>query len=408
MTGCGPVVIIGAGQAGASAAFKLRDLGHDGPITLLGAETAPPYQRPPLSKSYLLGDMARDRLLLRPEEQYVRQGIDLRTGLSAVAIRPEASEVALSDGTTLAYGRLLLATGARVRRLPDAIGGDLSGVFYMRDLADADAFSGAVRAARHLLVVGGGYVGLEAAASARKLGLKVTLIEAADRILKRVASPETAAHFRALHLAHGVDLREGIGLSRLEGRGASVQEAVLEDGSRLEVDLVLVGIGVQPNVEIAQAAGLVTQNGIAVDAFCQTSVPGIFAAGDCASFPWRGDRIRLESVGNAIDQAEAAAANMLGRRQVYQAKPWFWSDQYDTKMQIAGLSRHFDRVVARQGPAGGAQSFWYFGNDRLEAVDAINDPRAFMIARRLLEAGAPVDPGIIGDPSADLMGLLRN
>ena len=399
----GPMVIIGAGQAGFAAAEKLRDLGHTGPVTLIGAEPIPPYQRPPLSKAYLLGDMARERLFLRPADHYARRQIDLRLGQGVQAIRTEARQVVLTDGSALPYDRLLLATGATPRRLPAAMGGDLTGVLTMRDLADADAFAEAVRTAGHLLVVGGGYVGLEAAASARKLGLKVTLIEAADRILKRVASAETSAHYRALHLSHGVDLREGLGLKCLIGNGGKVVAAELSDGSTVTADLVLVGIGVAPNVAVAEAAGLTLDAGIAVDAFCQSSAFGVFAAG---AIPWDRRRIRLESVGNAIDLAEVAAADMLWQQLPYQARPWFWSDQYDTKLQIAGLAQDYDRVVVRQGASAAAKSIWYFAAAKLEAVDAINEPRVYMIAKRLLEAGRTVSPDLVADAASDLRSLI--
>lgn len=401
-----PIVVIGAGQAGFSAANRLRDLGHAGPITLVGAESEAPYQRPPLSKAYLLGDMSRDRLFLRPADYYANRNLTLRLGQTATQILPGEHKVSLSDGSNLTYQRLLLATGASPRRLPSEIGGNLEDVLVMRSLADADAMSRTLQPGRHLLVVGGGYIGLEAAASAVKLGLKVTLIEAADRILQRVAAPETSDYFRKLHLSHGVDLREGTGLSHLMGQNGKVAGAVLADGTLLSVDAVVVGIGVQPETALAEAAGLAVDNGIRVDEFCQTSAPGIYAAGDCASFPWRGQRIRLESVGNAIDQAEAAAANMLGQASAYQAKPWFWSDQFDVKLQIAGLSRDYDRVVQRAG-SGSARSFWYFQGKRLEAVDAMNDPKAFMIAKKLLENGVTFDPADIANPDSDLRALLK-
>lgn len=396
------VVIIGAGQAGFSAASKLRDLGHGGPITLIGDESAPPYQRPPLSKAYLLGEMARERLFLRPPAFYAERDITLLTGCTATEIRREARQVVLSDGNALPYRRLLLATGARPRLLP---GADLDGVLVMRSLTDADRLAQVCQPGLRLLVVGGGYIGLEAAASAVKLGLRVTLIEAAPRILNRVAAPQTSDYFRELHLSRGVDLREGVGLAHLTSAGGRVTGAVLTDGSELPADLVVTGIGVLPNIELAQKAGLTCENGISTDEYCQTSDPAILAAGDCASFPWRGGRIRLESVGNAIDQAEVAAANMLGAGRVYQAKPWFWSDQFDVKLQIAGLSGAHDRVVTRLG-AGPARSHWYFDGDRLQAVDAMNDPRVFMVAKRVLERGGPVDAALVADPASDLRALL--
>lgn len=401
-----PVVVIGAGQAGFAAAAKLRDLGHTGPLTLVGEEPVAPYQRPPLSKAYLLGDMARDRLFLRAPEFYRDRDVTLLTGVRATEIRAARGAVLLSDGAELPYERLLIATGARPRALPGVIGGDLDGVLLVRALADADAMARAFQPGRRLLVVGGGYIGLEAAASAVKLGLRVTLIEAADRILGRVAAAETANYFRELHLGHGVDLREGIGLDRLVGADGRLVAAELSDGTRLPVDVVVAGIGVLPNVEIAETASLAIENGIRVDALCRTSDPAIYAAGDCASFPHEGRRIRLESVGNAIDQAEAAAAAIMGETAPYVARPWFWSDQYDVKLQIAGLSYGYDRVVTRPGQ-GQAHSIWYFKGDRLRAVDAMNEPKVFMVAKRLLEAGGTVSPAEAADPATDLRALLK-
>ena len=400
-----PIVVIGAGQAGFAAANKLRDLGHTGPITLVGDEPVPPYQRPPLSKAYLLGEMTRERLFLRPPGYYADRDLTLRLECVATEIRLPEQKVLLSDGSTLPYERLLLATGARPRALPVSVTQGFSGLLAVRNLADADALGKAFLPGQRLLVVGGGYIGLEAAASAIKLGLKVTLIEATDRILQRVAAAETSDYFRQLHLSHGVDIREGADLSHLVGDGGRVTGAVLTSGERLPADLVVVGIGVLPNVELAAAAGITIANGIAVDEFCRTSAPGVFAAGDCTSFPFRERRIRLESVGNAIDQAEAAAANMVGQTRPYHAKPWFWSDQYDVKLQIAGLARHYDRVVLRPG-SGAARSFWYFHRDQLEAVDAMNDPKAFMLARRLLESGAAINAEAVASPAADLRSFL--
>ncbi|MEO0363038.1 MAG: FAD-dependent oxidoreductase, partial [Pseudomonadota bacterium] len=340
-----PIIIVGAGQAGASLAAKLRALGHEGPITLIGEEPAPPYQRPPLSKKYLLGEMEEARLQLRPPEFYEDEKIELLTGVAATALDPAAKTVTLSDGTTRRYDKLALTTGSRPRRLPASIGGDLPGVFTVRDLADVDAMAPAFREGARVLIVGGGYIGLEAAAVAAAKGLRVTVVEAAERILRRVAAPATSDFFRALHESHGVEIREGAAVARLVG-SASVEAAELADGERLEVDFVVVGVGVQPNQELAAEAGLAvdeTLGGIAVDAAGRTSNADVFAAGDCASFPYEGRRVRLESVQNAIDQAEAAAAAMLGEALSYAPTPWFWSDQYDVKLQIAGLNQGYDR-----------------------------------------------------------------
>ena len=397
------VIVIGAGQAGSSCVAKLRNGGFDGQVTLIGAESVPPYQRPPLSKGYLLGEMALERMYLRPESFYSDNNIDLRMGVKVEAIDPVARTVTV-PGEVLHYDQLVLATGSDPRRLPAAIGGTLDGVCTVRDLMDVDSMAPRFTAGARVLIVGGGYIGLEAAAVASKLGLKVTLVEMADRILQRVASPETSAYFRNLHSGHGVDIREGVGLDRLLGEGA-VRGARLTDGSELEVDFVIVGVGIAPASALAEAAGVVMDNGIKVDAHGRTSDPHIWAAGDCASFPYRGNRIRLESVPNAIDQAEVVAENIMGADKEYVAKPWFWSDQYDVKLQIAGLNVGYDRVVTRN--SGDAVSFWYYLGDQLLAVDAANDPRAYMIGKRLIEAGKTADPAIVANPDADLKPLLQ-
>jgi len=398
----GRIVIVGGGQAGASLAFRLRDLGHEGPVTLIGDEPEPPYQRPPLSKAYLLGEMERERLFLRPAAAYAEKGIELVTGRAVTAIDPGAKTVATDDGT-FGYDDLALTTGSLPRRLPAAIGGDLAGVHTVRTLADIDAMAGGVRSGAKALIVGGGYIGLEAAAVAVKLGASVTLVEMADRILQRVAAPETSAFFRDLHRAHGVDIREGIGLERLAGEGR-VSGADLSDGTTLAVDFVIVGVGIVPDTRLAEAAGLTLDNGIATDAMGRTSDPHIWAAGDCASFPHGPGRLRLESVGNAIDMAGAVAANILGANAPYVPKPWFWSDQYDVKLQIAGLSTGYDRVVVRD--AGAARSHWYYRGSTLLALDAMNDPRAYMVGKRLIEAGKSPDPSEVADPGTDLKSLL--
>lgn len=396
------IVVVGAGQAGASLVAKLRGLGFAGRITLIGAESVPPYQRPPLSKAYLLGDMTLERLFLRPESYYEEQKIDLRLGRRVVAIDREARTLVLED-EVLPYDALALTTGSLPRRLPAVVGGDLSGVHVVRDLADVDAMAPEFQPGRRVVIVGGGYIGLEAAAVAAKKGLVVTVLEMAPRILQRVAAPETSDAIRDLHLAHGVQIREGVGLARITGDGR-VAGVELSDGTVLPADFVIAGIGILPATALAEAAGLVLDNGIATDAQGRTSDPQIWAAGDCASFPWRGARLRLESVQNAIDQAELVAENMLGAGKDYAPVPWFWSDQYDLKLQIAGLNTGYDRVVIREGEA---RSHWYFAGDKFLAVDALNDPRAYMVGKRLLEAGRSPCAEILADPAADLKALLR-
>ena len=398
------VVVVGAGQAGSSLVAKLRNSGFDGSITLIGAEPVPPYQRPPLSKAYLLGDMALDRVFLRPESFYAEHRIDLRLNTHVTGIDRAARTIAL-NGEVMSYDHLVLATGSDPRRLPASIGGALDGVFVVRDLADVDAMAPHVVQGKRALIVGGGYIGLEAAAVAAKRGLEVTLVEMADRILQRVAAPETSDFFRALHQGNGVTIREGIGLDRLLGEG-HVTGARLSDGTELAVDLVIVGVGITPATALAEAAGLEIENGIKVDAQGRTSDPAIWAAGDCASFPWKDGRIRLESVPNAIEQAECVAENIMGADKGYIAKPWFWSDQYDVKLQIAGLNAGYDRTVVRPGDKPGSQSVWYFRGDELLAVDAMNDPRAYMIGKRLIEAGQSPAPAAVADPDTPLKSLL--
>ena len=397
------IVIIGAGQAGSSLAIKLRALGYDGDVTLIGDEPVPPYQRPPLSKKYLLGDMALDRLYLRPRDLYTEQLISLRLNTQVTTINSAENSISIRD-ETLSYDHLALTTGSTPRLLPAAIGGKLDGVFAVRSLADVDAMQPAFGRGGHVLIIGGGYIGLEAAAVAAAKGLKVTLVEMADRILQRVACGETSDYFRALHQSHGVTILEGVGLERLTGEG-HVTGAALSNGQTLEIDFAIVGVGILPGTGLAEAAGLTLNNGIETNSQGQTSVPNIWAAGDCASFPYQDGRIRLESVPNAIDQAEVVAANMMGAGQDYTATPWFWSDQYSVKLQIAGLNTGFTDVVVRD--SGTARSHWYYKSGALLAVDAMNDPRAYMVAKRLIEAGKSADPAIAADPQSDLKALLQ-
>lgn len=398
------VVIVGAGQAGAACAAKLRASGFDGAVTIIGEEPAPPYQRPPLSKAYLLGEMEEERLWLRSADFYADQGIALRLGAKVDAIDVAARRVTVG-GDAVAYDDLVLTTGSVPRRLPAAVGGDLGGVHTVRTLADVDAMRGEFVAGRRLVIVGGGYIGLEAAAVGAKLGLDVTVLEMAPRILQRVAAPETSDYFRALHGAHGVKILESTGLERLLGEGR-VSGVRLADGRELPADFVIAGVGIVPATALAEAAGIAVENGIACDAYGRTSDPHVWAAGDCASFPWKGGRLRLESVGNAIDMAECVAENICGAGRVYEAKPWFWSDQYDCKLQIAGLNTGYDRIVTRAGE-GGAVSFWYYRGAELLAVDAMNDSRAYMVGKRLIEMGKSPDAALVADPSVELKGLLK-
>ena len=397
------IVVIGAGQAGCALTAKLRNMGFDGQITLIGEEPVPPYQRPPLSKAYLLGEMEEERLYLRPLEFYAENAIDLRMG-EAVETVDVAAQTVTVGSDVIGYDQLVFTTGSAPRRLPAAIGGALAGVHVVRTLADVDAMEAAFREGAKALIVGGGYIGLEAAAVARKLGVSVTLVEMSERILQRVACAETSDYVRALHAEHGADIREGVGLERLLGEG-HVTGAVLSDGTELDVDFVIAGVGIVPGDALAGDAGMALENGIATDALGRTDVAGVWAAGDCASFPHGGAQMRLESVGHAIDHAELVAENIMGAGKTYTPKPWFWSDQYDLKLQIAGLGSGHDRVVVRHD--GDAVSHWYYAGDMLLAVDALNDPRSYMIGKRLIEAGKHPAPELIADPDTDMKALLK-
>lgn len=399
------IVIIGAGQAGSSAAFKLRSLGFEGDITLIGEEAYPPYQRPPLSKTYLLGELEKERLFLKSPENYNENNIGLMLGATVTAIDAAAQRVFIDD-KMLSYDELILTTGSTPISLPAEMGGTLEGVYNIRTLADIDAMSPEFTAGRKVLIVGGGYIGLEAAAVSAKKGLNVTIVEMADRILQRVAAPETSNYFRELHQDHGVAIYEGVGLTSLQGNEAGVTSAELSNGDVMDVDFVLVGIGIRANIALAETAGANIENGIKTDAYGAVSLPHVWAAGDCASFPFKDQRIRLESVPNAIGQAEAIAANIMGAQTKYVAKPWFWSDQFDVKLQIAGLNTGFDRVVVRGGARPDPVSHWYYAGETLLAVDAMNASREFMIGRRLIESGKSPDPASIADPATDLKSLM--
>jgi 3-phenylpropionate/trans-cinnamate dioxygenase ferredoxin reductase component len=401
-----PIVIIGGGQAAASLAAKLRALGYGGALIMVSEEPVLPYQRPPLSKKYVAGELSVDRLLIRPPAWYGEQNIDVRLSTAAVELSARDRTVALSDGSTLRYSKLALATGSRPRRLPPEIGGDLAGVLTIRNLADADALAPCLKPGHRLLVIGGGYIGLEAAAVAAAKGLEVTIVEIADRILQRVAAPLTSDYFRALHGRHGVSVREATGLQVLAARSGQLVGAQFRDGHSIEVDLAIVGIGVAPNDDIARRAGLDVDNGIIVDGASRCTAPDVFAVGDCANFPWRGQRTRLESVQNAIDQAEHAAGAMLGKAEDYDPTPWFWSDQYDIKLQIAGLNRGYTDSLLRPGKREHSQSVWYYRDNELLAVDAMNDALAYVFGKKAIETGKHIPREVAGDPGSDLKAWL--
>ncbi len=402
-----PIVIIGAGQAAASFISRHVGLGSEQPLLLIGEESYPPYQRPPLSKKYLLGELERDRLFIRPLEWYAEQGVETRFDTRVSEIRPGERKILTDAGDEVEYDRLIICTGSSARSLPAEVGGELEGVFTLRSISDIDRLSPGFQAGRKLLIVGGGYIGLEAAAVGRLLGLEVTVLEMADRIMQRVAAEQTSDYFRRLHRGHGVDIRESAQMTRLIDTDGRVSGAELESGETIDADLVLIGIGGSPNVELAQAAGLDCDNGIRVDATCRTSDASIYAAGDCTNFNRNGQRIRLESVQNAADQGDLVARVIAGEDVTYTAQPWFWSDQYDCKLQIVGLNQGHDDCVVRTGDKEGVMSVWYYAGDRLLAIDAMNDPKSYAFGRKIIEAGINPDKKVVADPATDLKAIAK-
>lgn len=401
------LVIIGAGQAALTLTETLRRTGDTRSIVMLGEEPFPPYQRPPLSKAYLSGDMTRERLWLKPDEWYLNNDVTLRTGSRVVQIDREDTAILVEGGKRIHYSDLVIATGSRPRPFPASRGGALPGVHLIRGVADIDLLAPASEKAAKIVVIGGGYIGLEAAAIMRKLGREVALIEAGPRILGRVACDKTAAMIRDLHLSQGVDLHEGVGVAELvpgtDGRVAFVK---LDNGSALAADLVIVGIGGLANAELAQSCGLTCSTtgggGVCVDALCRSSDPRIFAIGDVANFDLGGQTLRLESVQNACDQARALGRTLGGDTTPYVPVPWFWSDQYDMKLQIAGLNTGADQTIFRPGKRAGTGSVWYFGNNRFLAIDALSDPRAYMTGKRYLEQGLALSAQDVLQPDWDM------
>jgi 3-phenylpropionate/trans-cinnamate dioxygenase ferredoxin reductase subunit len=398
------ILIIGAGQAGVQAVASLRAEGFEGALTLVGDEAFPPYQRPPLSKAYLAGDFMRERLFLKPEVFFAETRCDLRTNATAERIDRAGRLVHFADGTVEAYDRLLLATGARARTLA-VPGAGLPGVHYLRGIADVDGLRPLFRPGARLAVIGGGYIGLEVAAVAAKHGLDVTVIEAAPRVMMRAASPQISAFYQQVHRAHGVKFLLGAGAKSIAGE--SKAEAVVTDAGAVGCDIVLVGIGVWPNVELAEAAGLACDNGIVVDEYAATSDAAIFAAGDCTAHPgFAGGRLRLESVQNAIDQAKHAALAMLGRPKPYREVPWFWSDQYDLKLQIAGLARSDDVAVQRGNPETRKFSVFHLRDGVVAAVEAVNAAPDYIIGRKLVGAQARIAPERLADMSVPIKSFV--
>ena len=401
------IVVVGGGQAGGQAVDSLRREGFDGEVLLVTAESQPPYQRPPLSKDYLAGRQGLDRVLLRPESFYADGSIELLTETGVAAIDPGAHRVVLATGRTLDYDRLLLATGSRVRRLDGMPGAELDGVLYLRTVEDSDRIRSAMEGAERMVVVGGGYIGLEVASVAVQAGLAVTIVETLPRLLSRVATPELAAFYAELHRSRGVDLRFGAAVAGFRGNGA-VRSVALGDGSEIPADVVVAGIGIEPVTDLARAAGIECDNGIAVDSGCRTSAPDVFAAGDCTSHPnsFFGRRVRLESVPNAMEQGRVAAATMLGEDRTYDSEPWFWSDQHGVRLQMTGLAEGADRTVVRGEVGDESFIVFHLRDGVLIGADAVNGVREFIFCRRLVAARARPDPDALADPSVPVRSLL--
>jgi 3-phenylpropionate/trans-cinnamate dioxygenase ferredoxin reductase component len=400
------VVIVGAGQGGAAAAIQLRQQGFAGSVAIIGREHEPPYERPPLSKEYMLGDRSFDRLYLRPREFWPGKRLELLLGVEAVAVEPAARRVRLSDGRSVGYGDLIWAAGGDPRKL-DCPGARLAGVHSIRTRNDVDAILAELPEVAHVAVVGGGYIGLEAAAVLRKLGKTVTLLEALPRVLARVAGPQLSAFYEAEHRAHGVDLRTGVRIVALEGTGR-VAGVRLSDDSVVACQQVIVGIGIVPAVAPLMSAGAAGENGVAVDEFCRTSLPNIYAIGDCAAHAngfADGSTVRLESVQNANDQAACAAKAILGAPQPYRATPWFWSNQYDLKLQTVGLSGGHDAAVLRGDPAARSFSVIYLKQGRMIAIDSVNSVKDYVQAKKPIEDGAVIAPDDLVDTSRTLKEL---
>lgn len=404
-------IIIGAGHAGGELAVALRNEGWEGRILLLGEEAHLPYHRPPLSKAYLAGSVEKSSLAIRPLAAYERANVEFMPGVRVVRIDRANQRLELADGAQLSYDRLAIATGGRPRPLsvPNAAVAERCANFhYLRTLDDVEQIRAQLAAGKRLAIVGGGYIGLEVAASAVAQGLQVTVLEALPRVLQRVTAAELSAYYERKHREAGVDIRTGVQVADLEVTDDTVTAVLCADGSRLAADLVVVGIGLLANTELAAEAGLQIDNGILVDEHAQTSDPHIYAAGDCTNHPnaLLGRRLRLESVPNALEQSRVAAANMAGKAKTYASVPWFWSDQYELKLKMVGLAEGFERLVLRGDPATDSFSAFYLKGDKVLAADTVNRPQDFIAAKRLVAEGIAVTAEQLADDSRPLKELL--
>jgi 3-phenylpropionate/trans-cinnamate dioxygenase ferredoxin reductase subunit len=398
-------VIVGASLTGARAAEALRKEGFEGRIVLVGAEAEPPYERPPLSKEYLRGEVAREKVFVLKPEAYEERAIELRLGVAATRLDARERTVELADGERLPFEKLLLATGGRPRRLA-APGGDLEGVYYLRTIEDSDRLAQELRPGRRAVVIGAGFIGSEVAASARMKGLEVTVLEMAPVPLERVLGATMGEVLAALHRERGVDLVTGDAIERFEG-SRRVERVVSSSGKAIDCDFAVVGVGIEPAVELAQEAGLAVDNGIVVDEYCETSVPGIYAAGDVANayHPVLGRRLRVEHWNNAQKQGQAAAKNMLGKREPYEEIPWFWSDQYDVNLQLVGHAEEWDETATRGDVAGYSFTTFYLRHGKLQGALAVNKFKDIGPSRALIRQGAPVDAARLRDEGMELKAL---
>ena len=396
-------IIVGASHAAVQLIISLRQEGWEGEITLIGSESHLPYHRPPLSKAALIGDMPFEKMLLRPEGFYQKQNVDLRLGETVSQVDRAGKTVWLEGGESVSYDKLILSTGASpiVLNLP---GEDLDAVGYLRSYDDVLKLEPFIEEGRRAVVIGGGYIGLESAAALRKRGMNVTVLEGLDRVLQRVTGPKISAFYTLAHERRGTRIVTGAQASGFGGDGR-VQQVLCKDGSNYPADLVVIGVGVRPNTALAEASGLKIDNGVCVDEYSQTDDPDVFAVGDCASFPsvHTGSRIRLESVPSANEQAKSAAALICGTEKPNTALPWFWSDQYELKLQIAGLSKGFDDIVIRGDMDSESFSAWYFQDEKLLAADCVSSPKDFMIAKKLLIAGTSPSKEAVANVKTPLM-----
>lgn len=401
------IVVVGAGHASGQLLDSLRRGGSQARITLVGEECWLPYQRPPLSKKFLSGEFSVERLAFRPTSFYAKHDIHTQLSCRAQSIDRAAQTLRLANGQTLAYDRLALATGARVREL-SVPGATLAGVHYLRGIDDALGLRADWQGRDKVCVIGGGFIGLEVAASARSLGKNVTVVEMMDRLMARAVSPGMSEYFLGLHTRHGVRVMCSTGVQEILGADGRVSGVRLSDGQEIAADVVVAGIGVLPNQELAQEAGLACDNGILVDEFARTSDPNIVSAGDCTNHPnaLLGRRLRLESVHNALEQAKSAAASLMGEELAYAQVPWFWSDQYSSKLQMAGLSEGFDKAVQRGEPGQDKFSLFYYRGEALIAIDSVNCPGDHMVGKKLIAAGISPNPGQAADPEFPLKSLL--